>query len=124
MILRTFTTFSKTTISTRKTPTTTPSTWCAPCVAELPTLDKAAATVTTVALNQGEDAGKVGPFLAKAKLAHVQPLLDPDMGVSLGLSANLPTTVLYDANGKEVWRVTGGRDWSSAESARLIGEAG
>ncbi|MEJ7659048.1 MAG: hypothetical protein WKG07_05175 [Hymenobacter sp.] len=30
LILRTFTTFSKTITSTRKTPTTTPSTWCAP----------------------------------------------------------------------------------------------
>lgn len=100
------------------------ATWCAPCVAELPTLDRAAASITTVALNQGEDAGKVEPFLTKTKLAHVRPLLDPDMAVSLGLSANLPTTILYDAGGKEVWRVTGGRDWASADSAKLIAEAG
>ena len=100
------------------------ATWCAPCVAELPTLDKAAATVTTVALNQGEDAGKVGPFLARTKLVHARPLLDPGMGVSLGLSANLPPTILYDANGREVWRVAGGRDWSSPESVKLIAETG
>ena len=100
------------------------ATWCAPCVAELPTLDKAAAGITTVVLNQGEDAAKVQPFLAKTKLQHVRPLLDPGMDVSLGLAANLPTTILYDATGKEVWRVTGDRDWASPESLKLIGEAG
>jgi thiol-disulfide isomerase/thioredoxin len=98
------------------------ATWCAPCVAELPTLDKAAAGITTVVLNQGEDVAKVQPFLAKRKLRNVRPLLDPGMAVSLGLAANLPTTILYDANGRELWRVTGDRDWSSPESLKLIGE--
>ena len=32
------------------------------------------------------------------------------MAVSIGLGANLPTTILYDGAGKEVWRATGGRD--------------
>ena len=100
------------------------ATWCAPCVAELPTLDTAAAGITTIVLNQGEDAAKVQPFLTKRKLQHVRPLLDPGMAVSLALSANLPTTILYDATGKEVWRVTGDRDWASPESLKLIGEAG
>lgn len=99
------------------------ATWCAPCVAEMPTLDKAAAAVTAVVVNQGEDAAKVRPFLVTAKLAHVRPLLDAGMAVSLGLGANLPTTILYDGAGREVWRVTGGRDWSAADSRKLIAEA-
>ena len=36
---------------------------------------------------------------------------------------SLPTSVLYDAQGHEVWRVTGGRDWDSAESKALLAEA-
>ena len=99
------------------------ATWCAPCVAELPTLDGTAARVATVVLNQGEEPGKVGPFLAKAKLKHVRPLIDPAMAWSLALGVNLPTTILYDGAGKEVWRVSGGRDWASVESRRLIDEA-
>ena len=100
------------------------ATWCAPCIAEMPTLDEAAARIDAVALNQGDAAAKVRPFMVRAGIAHLRPLLDPGMAVSLGLNANLPTTILYDAQGKEVWRVTGGRDWSSPESRKLIAEAG
>lgn len=97
------------------------ATWCAPCVAELPSLDAAAAGVDAVAIDQGEDVAKVRTFLAGRGLTHLRPLLDKEMAISLGLSANLPTTILYDGAGKEVWRVTGGRDWSTAESRALLG---
>lgn len=104
------------------------ATWCAPCVAEMPTLDRAAAALgerlTVLAVNQGDDASKVRAFLAGKPLAHARPVLDAQMAVSLGLNANLPTTILYDAAGHELWRVTGGRDWSSAASLTLINEAG
>lgn len=104
------------------------ATWCAPCLAEMPTLDRTAAKLagrlTIVVANQGDDAAKVGPYLAKAKLGAVRPVLDPKMAISLGLSANLPTSILYDAAGHEVWRVTGGRDWASPTSLKLLNEAG
>ena len=32
--------------------------------------------------------------------------------------------MLYDAQGKEVWRYVGDLDWTSAEAARLLAEAG
>ena len=98
------------------------ATWCAPCVAELPSLDAAAAGADAVAINQGEDPAKVRAFLAGKGLKHLRPLLDKGMAVSLGLSANLPNTILYDAAGKELWRVAGGRDWSTAESRELVTE--
>jgi thiol-disulfide isomerase/thioredoxin len=94
------------------------ATWCAPCVAELPALDTASAGVEALAVNQGEDAAKVQAFLAARGLKHLRPLLDKDMAVSLGLNANLPTTLFYDAAGKEVWRVTGGRDWATGLPTR------
>ena len=100
------------------------ATWCAPCVAELPALDAGAAGVGAVAIDQGEDAAKVRAFLGQHPITYLRPLLDHGMTVSLALSANLPTTILYDASGKEVWRVTGGRDWRTAASRALIAEAG
>ena len=100
------------------------ATWCAPCVAEMPALDAAAADVPAIALNQGEDAAKVRPFLERVKLAHLRTLLDAGMAVSTALPANLPTTILYDREGREIWRVAGARDWASAESRALIAEAG
>ena len=104
------------------------ATWCAPCIAEMPTLDRAAAElgdkVAVLAVDQGEDAAKVRAFLAGKPLAHARPLLDKAMATSLGLNANLPTTILYDAAGRERWRATGGRDWNSPASLQLSSEAG
>jgi hypothetical protein len=37
-------------------------------------------------------------------------------------AVSLPLTVLYDADGKELWRVAGGYDWASAEARELIAE--
>ena len=35
----------------------------------------------------------------------------------------LPTTVFYDAKGKELWRVYGMMDWNGAPAKKLIGDA-
>ena len=47
------------------------------------------------------------------------------MGLSgaLGPDTVLPTTILYDGNGKEVWRFVGDLDWTGPEAARLLAEA-
>ena len=103
------------------------ATWCAPCVTEMPTLDRLAGTlkgVVLLAIAQDLDgAAKVGPYWAKAGLKTLRPALDPATGLSLAYKANLPTTVLLDSHGKEVWRVTGPRDWTTDETRRLIAEA-
>ena len=51
---------------------------------------------------------------------------DPKMAVSaaLGPDTVLPTSILYDSNGKEVWRYVGDLDWTSPEAAKLLAEAG
>jgi hypothetical protein len=36
----------------------------------------------------------------------------------------MPTSVLYDAKGREVWRYVGDLDWTSDEAAKLLAEAG
>jgi len=35
----------------------------------------------------------------------------------------LPTKILYDSEGKEVWRVAGGVEWDDTEMAKLLREA-
>ncbi len=102
--------------------------WCAPCVKELPTLaalDKAGA-VQVLAVSQ--DSGphtSVKAFLAKLKVGGLGAYQDPAMGLSGALAAQvLPTSVLYDASGREVWRYTGDLDWTGAEAAKLLAEAG
>ncbi|HXH16979.1 MAG TPA: TlpA disulfide reductase family protein [Sphingomonas sp.] len=104
------------------------ATWCAPCVAEMPTLDAAAKSqagkVQVIAVSQDmQGAEKVTPFFTQKKFAALQPYLDTKLGLSLAYQANLPTTILYDSAGKEVWRMTGGYEWNTPEAAKLIAEA-
>jgi hypothetical protein len=41
---------------------------------------------------------------------------------ALGPDTVLPTSILYDAEGKEVWRYVGDLDWTSPEAAKLLAE--
>jgi thiol-disulfide isomerase/thioredoxin len=107
--------------------------WCAPCVKELPTLDKLAAShridgelgVIAVSQDSGPQTSVVA-FLDKLKIKDLGAYHDPKMALSgaLGPDTVLPTSILYDANGKEVWRYVGDLDWTSAEAAKLLAEAG
>jgi len=101
------------------------ATWCAPCVKELPTLDRLAADgVRVVAVSQDtEGADKVRPFLAQRSLNRVQVLLDPKLELGTAFAGNLPVTILYDAKGREVWRRTGDVDWTSTEARAAVAEA-
>ena len=105
------------------------ATWCAPCVKELPTLDKLAAggAINVVAVSQ--DSGphpSVVAFLKSHQISTLEPYQDAAMGLSgaLGPDTVLPTSILFDANGKEVWRYVGDLDWTSPEAAKLLAEAG
>ncbi|WP_235532728.1 TlpA family protein disulfide reductase [Sphingomonas sp. Leaf412] len=103
------------------------ATWCAPCVKELPTLDAAARAtagrLSVVAVSQDMDAGKAKAFLATKPFAAIRPLFDPKLGLSLAYQANLPTTILYGSNGRELWRVTGELDWTGTKAKALLAEA-
>jgi thiol-disulfide isomerase/thioredoxin len=107
------------------------ATWCAPCVKELPTLDR-------LALSRGKDGGlgviavsqdmapqgSVTAFLDKLGTEAIGAYHDPRMALSGALGAQiLPTTILFDAEGREVWRYVGDLDWTGAEAAKLLAEA-
>jgi thiol-disulfide isomerase/thioredoxin len=103
--------------------------WCAPCVKELPTLDSLARAedgklnVVAISQDMGPHAS-VEAFLKTHKIATLESYQDPKMALSGALGAEvLPTSVLFDANGKEVWRYVGDQDWTSPEAAKLLGEA-
>jgi thiol-disulfide isomerase/thioredoxin len=100
------------------------ATWCAPCVKEMPTLDKVAETLTVAPVSQDLDgAAKVTPFFAKGGYTHLKPYLDTKTGLSIAYNASLPTSILYDSTGHEVWRMTGGMDWTTETAKTLLAEA-
>lgn len=106
------------------------ATWCVPCVKEMPTLDALASLeegrVTVVAVSQDlKGRTPVRAFFDKAKIANLEPYTDPDnaMLAAFGNSIPLPTTILYDSDGREIWRVIGGVEWDDEEVAKLLREA-
>ena len=105
------------------------ATWCAPCVTEMPLLDQLAAQMKgklrVLTVSQDMEGDKtVAPFFAARKFAHLEPWLDPESELAFHFGgANLPMNVLYDASGREVWRLAGDFDWTSTEATRLIDQA-
>lgn len=106
------------------------ATWCVPCIKELPTLDALAARdagkLQVVLVNEDlEGARVVTPFLQKHPLKTVKPWLDTANALMIPTKvASLPTTILYDANGKEVLRVDRDLDWTGPEAKRLLAQIG
>lgn len=104
------------------------ATWCAPCIVEMPTLDDLAdefgdrLRVITVSEDL-QGAERVEPFFAENKFRNLEPWLDPENELGFAFDGVLPVTVLYDASGREVFRVAGGYDWSSEEAQAAIEEA-
>ncbi len=106
------------------------ATWCAPCKLEMPVLDKLAVReegkLTVLAVSQDLEGRKpVQAFFDSAKIANLEPYTDKGNALmsAFGNNIALPTTILYDADGKEIWRVLGGADWGSEKIAALLREA-
>ena len=104
------------------------ATWCGPCVLEMPMLDQLAGAdggkLRVVTISQDlQGAAKVEPFFATRKFAHLEPWLDPDNTLGDHYATGiLPTTVLYDAQGREVWRMIGGHDWAGPRTAAMLAD--
>ncbi|HEY0324627.1 MAG TPA: TlpA disulfide reductase family protein [Allosphingosinicella sp.] len=105
------------------------ATWCAPCIVEMPSLDALAAregdALHVVALSQDLNGrGLVTRFFAQRNFRHLEANLDPEMRFMTDMRLDtLPTTILYDAEGREVWRMRGMAEWESERIARLLDEA-
>lgn len=106
------------------------ATWCAPCVVEMPMLDELAAQkqgelrVITVSQDM-RGADVVVPFFEDRDFQHLEQWLDPanDLGVAFDGSGAMPLTVLFDAEGRELFRVAGGYHWDSEEALAAIDAA-
>ena len=107
------------------------ATYCIPCKIKMPTLDALAeleaGKTTVIAVAQDLQGRKVVlPFFNKTAIKNLEPYIDPTnrLWQALGGSPALPTTILYDSESREVWRVIGGVEWDDAEISALLAEAG
>lgn len=107
------------------------ATWCAPCVREMPALDRLQADMGTdkfqVVAISVDRAGvnEVGPFFEKAGIKHLPIYLDQKMTSmrAFPLKEGLPLSILVDGDGREVGRLAGAAHWDGAEAKALIGWA-
>lgn len=106
------------------------ATWCGPCIVEMPSLDRLADRegngLQVLALSQDmEGRDRVTQFFGARRFNRLEAYLDPRLDVMMTLRIDtLPTTILYDAAGNEVWRMTGMAEWDGERAARLLAEGG
>jgi thiol-disulfide isomerase/thioredoxin len=108
------------------------ATWCAPCVAEMPALQKLAREITAqgiLVLPLSSDRGGakvVREFYAAHGIDALPIWLDPKGDAARAWGARgLPTTLIIDREGREVGRLEGAVDWAAAATVfalpRLVG---
>ncbi len=103
------------------------ATWCAPCILEMPSLDRLQATlgdpglaVLAVSIDRG-GAKVIRPFAERLELEHLG-LYHDDKGAlfrAFGVTG-LPTTFLIDRRGQIVGAYPGAAEWDGPEARALI----
>jgi thiol-disulfide isomerase/thioredoxin len=103
------------------------ATWCAPCVQELPSLDRLQAQlggdrfqVVAVSVDRrGADA--VRPFFEKLGIAHLPIYVEPknQLAQTLGLQV-LPSTIVIAPHGLMVGNIIGAVEWDAPEAQALL----
>ncbi|MBI4724192.1 MAG: TlpA family protein disulfide reductase [Rhodomicrobium sp.] len=105
------------------------ATWCPPCRAELPSLDRLEAKLgsdkfTVLALSTDRTGpGQPAAFFAQQGIGHLAVYNDSTNTAISSLGApGLPLSVLLDKEGREVARLLGPAEWDSPETIAKIKE--
>ena len=103
------------------------ATWCPPCRAEMPSLDRLAGAmagpdfaVVALSTDRGGPA-RIRKFLDDTGVKHLGVYQDAHMQLAREAGAiGLPVTLLLDRQGREIGRVTGDAVWDSPEAKALL----
>ena len=103
------------------------ATWCAPCIKEMPSLDKlqekfGSDDFQVVAVNEDRGGAKVaGPFLKKLGTPNLDVFVGDKMKLMRALKVRgLPTSFLLDRKGRVVGKLVGIVEWDTPEAEALI----
>lgn len=110
------------------------ATWCAPCRAEMPSLDSLQSTrggpgfeVVAINVDTGDDT-KPKKFLAETSVKTLAYYRDATMGVfntlkTKALALGLPVTLLVDPEGCLIAGMNGPAEWAGVDALKLIDAA-
>lgn len=103
------------------------ATWCVPCREEMPTLDALEAALGGPGFDVVPlSVDRAGPeavrrFYAEIGIQHLGLYVDASMRASFDLGAvGLPTTLLIDADGRELGRLVGPAEWDTPEMIAFL----
>ena len=101
--------------------------WCSPCLRELPSINRLQARLggdqfTVVALNVDRGGKSVASrYTRRLKLDKLELYLDQDNTTAKSMKLqSMPTTIIFDAKGREVGRLVGAAEWDMEEAVNLI----
>ncbi len=103
------------------------ATWCTPCLKEMPSLDRLQAelggddfAVVPVATSRNP-LPAINRFFERAEIANLPILLDPDRSLAAEFGAfSLPLTVILNAEGQEIGRLTGDAEWDNEAALAIL----
>ena len=106
------------------------ATWCAPCEREMPSLGalqtaRGGDRFEVIAISVDSEADKayaaqrLGELGASNITFHSATPEQYEIVYDSGVQG-FPTTILYDAGGKEIARLAGDADWSSLEAVNFV----
>src|SRR5262249_42319927 len=102
------------------------ATWCGPCRAEMPSLDRLQAmhpgelAVLAISVDKGGSAA-VAHFFERVGVRNLTPYLDANGATVRAFGARrIPTTLIIDRDGNVVGSLVGPKQWDSPETAALI----
>ena len=106
------------------------ATWCTPCVAEMPMLDRLQqqlgeedAIVVALSIDRGGQEA-VQEFYQRTGVTHLKVFVDPTMRAQSDLGLlGLPTTLIIDREGRERGRLVGPAEWDDAAAVELVRRA-
>jgi thiol-disulfide isomerase/thioredoxin len=103
------------------------ATWCAPCIRELPSLDRLQAEMggkdfTVLAINEDRTGAAVaGPFLEKHGWKNLGVNVDRQLALSRAMGVRgMPSTFILNRTGQVMGVLTGPAEWDSPDAKALI----